>query len=150
MIHTALDVAKWILNYNQWQVDTAGADLISNLKLQKLLYYAQGCYLALYDEKLFKDDIVAWQHGPVVEVVYHEYKINHDRGIEEFGNFEEDYSDNQVGLLKTVYETFGQYSAWGLRNMTHNEAPWKETRQGEVIDTNLIKKFFQKEYIEYA
>lgn len=150
MIHTALDVAKWILNYNQWQVDNSGADLISNLKLQKLLYYAQGCYLALYDEKLFKDDIVAWQHGPVVEVVYHEYKINRDRGIEEFGNFKEDYSDEQVGLLKTVYETFGQYSAWGLRNMTHSEAPWKETKQGEVINTDLIKEFFQKEYIENA
>jgi uncharacterized phage-associated protein len=41
-------------------------DVISNLKLQKLLYYAQGFYLAIYGKALFEEDIVAWEHGPVV------------------------------------------------------------------------------------
>jgi uncharacterized phage-associated protein len=59
-------------------------DPVSNLKLQKLLYYAQAWQLALYDEPLFNDRIEAWVHGPVVPSVYRQYKewawmpIQHD------------------------------------------------------------------------
>ena len=44
---------------------------ISNLKLLKLLYYAQGTFLALYGRPLFNESIEAWLHGPVVPDVYH-------------------------------------------------------------------------------
>lgn len=55
----ALDVAKWFLVRNV-EEEANGADGISNLKLQKLLYYAQGCTLALTNEPLFDESIVAW------------------------------------------------------------------------------------------
>ena len=48
--YSALTVAKWFLWYNDKILEEEDADLISNLKLQKLLYYAQGCYLALRNE----------------------------------------------------------------------------------------------------
>jgi uncharacterized phage-associated protein len=51
-----------------------GNELISNLKLQKLLYYAQGVHLALHDVALFPEEIQAWMHGPVVPEVYQKYK----------------------------------------------------------------------------
>ena len=70
---TAENVAKWFLIRNATEEEN-GADGISNLKLQKLLYYAQGCTLALKNAPLFDDPIVAWQHGPVVESIYHKYK----------------------------------------------------------------------------
>ena len=72
--HTASEVAKWFLAYNRDVLAEEGGEYISNLKLQKLLYYAQGSFLAVTDSPLFDDPIVAWQHGPVVESVYHEYK----------------------------------------------------------------------------
>ena len=49
---------------------------ISNLKLQKLLYYAQAWHLALYGEPLFRDRIEAWVHGPVVPPVFGAFKHN--------------------------------------------------------------------------
>lgn len=147
MAHSASDVAKWLLNYNRLQQSEADAEFISNLKLQKLLYYAQGCYLAFFDVPLFDDDIVAWEHGPVVKEVYREYKNNGSRGIEEFGRSVEDYSLQEEAVLKTVYEKFGQYSAWGLRNMTHQETPWLDTEKNHVIPRNIIKDYFKENYV---
>ncbi len=67
---TAHEIAKYFVSL----VDEEAGDSISNLKVQKLLYYAQGGYLAFHDEPLFPEAIKAWAHGPVVPQVYHEYK----------------------------------------------------------------------------
>lgn len=117
--------------------------------LQKLLYYAQGCYLAMKDKPLFNENILAWEHGPVVNEVYQEYKQNGSNPIV----FDEPYDikkvDNETrAILEEVFDVFGQYSAWKLREMTHEEAPWKETVRNDVIDREKIKDFFKKEYIE--
>ncbi len=146
--HTASQIAKWFLAHNRIATDDEGAEYISNLKLQKLLYYAQGCFLAVTDTPLFNDDIVAWQHGPVVESVYHEYKKNGADGIQFNDDFDfSTFSTEENELLSEVYDVFGQYSAWKLRNMTHNETPWIETTQGEVIPKEKIKDYFKKEYL---
>lgn len=147
-MHTAKETAKWFLAYNRIVAAEEGAELISNLKLQKLLYYAQGCSLAVTGKPLFDDSIVAWQHGPVVESVYREYKDNGANGIQ----FEEDFdfstfTKEENELLQEVFDTFGQYSAWKLRNMTHNEVPWKTTPQKAVIKNSVIMEFFKQEYL---
>ena len=139
-MHTALEVASWYLNYNDEKMYSDGADYISNLKLQKLLYYAQGTFLAITDSPLFEDAIEAWMHGPVVPSVYHAYKNNGDHGIEPPDNFDPSiFSNEETELLTEVYDEFGQYSAWKLRNMTHEETPWKATPQGSIIPTALIQ-----------
>lgn len=147
-MHTASQIAKWFLAHNRIAAADVGAEFISNLKLQKLLYYAQGCFLAVTGLPLFEDDIVAWVHGPVVESVYHEYKANGSNGIP----FDEDFdytvfAQDETSLLEEVYDVFGQYSAWKLRNMTHEETPWKATQLGHVISRDLIKEYFEKEYL---
>lgn len=146
--HTASQVAKWFLAHNRMFAADEGAEYISNLKLQKLLYYAQGSFLAVTGHPLFNDDIVAWQHGPVVASVYHEYRSNGANGIQfdEDFNFD-DFTKDENDLLKEVYNTFGQYSAWKLRNMTHEETPWKSTRQNDVIPQNVIMDYFKQEYL---
>jgi uncharacterized phage-associated protein len=146
--HTASQVAKWFLAHNRIVADDEGAEYISNLKLQKLLYYAQGCFLAVNDKPLFTDNIVAWQHGPVVECVYHEYKINGSNGIAFNDDFDfTAFTPEENELLQEVYDTFGQYSAWKLRNMTHEETPWKSTPQNSVISQELIRQYFKQEYL---
>src|SRR5688572_18511108 len=67
---SALDVAKYLLSLQDEEV----GDSISNLKLQKLLYYAQGFHLAEHGRALFEERIEAWQHGPVIPTVYPEFK----------------------------------------------------------------------------
>lgn len=147
-MHTALQVAKWFLAHNRIASQEEGAEYISNLKLQKLLYYAQGCFLAVTDTPLFSDPIIAWQHGPVVECVYHQYKSCGSNGIV----FDEDFdgsifTSNENDLLSEVYSVFGQYSAWKLRDMTHSEKPWQSTAINHEISQEVIKEFFKEEYL---
>lgn len=137
---SAKDVARYFLA----QSDKAEGELISNLKLQKLLYYAQGVHLAIHDQPLFPEAIVAWDHGPVVECVYHEYKKHRDGAIPrptdvDFGV----YTPEERETLDEVYQVFGQFSAWKLRNMTHDEPPWKDAYRGSVITHDSMKTHFK-------
>lgn len=147
-MQTADNVARWFLSRNQVRSLGGETDFISNLKLQKLLYYAQGIHLALYGEPLFGDSIVAWQYGPVVEAVYQEYKSNGADGIKEFKNPEENFSDTEENVLQFTQKAFGQFSAWKLADMTHEETPWKETEINKVIPLSKIGKYFEENYVE--
>lgn len=139
---SAKDVAEYFLTLG----DDDSQDLISNLKMQKLVYYAQGVYLAFYDKPLFSESIEAWTHGPVVPDLYHEYKIYGDQAIPvpDFVDFKK-YNAAVRATLDEVYKVFGQFSAWKLRSMTHEEPPWKETmaRGGGVISHELMKEYFK-------
>ena len=64
-VSTAKAVADAFLH-----ISTENRSGITNLKLQKLIYYAQAWFLALHDEALFDDPIEAWVHGPVVPEVF--------------------------------------------------------------------------------
>jgi uncharacterized phage-associated protein len=138
---TCFDVAKYFLA----QIDEDAGDLISNLKLQKLLYYAQGFHLAVFDAPLFSESIEAWTHGPVVPDLYHEYKDYGARPIPppECMDFSV-YDDNTRELLDDVYSMYGQFSAWKLRNMTHDEPPWLEASvTRSVISHESLKEYFK-------
>lgn len=123
-------------------------DQIDALKLQKLLYYAQGHYLADYDEPLFGDQIKAWVHGPVVPGVWREYRqfgasnINVDVIGDDF-NWD-DYEEVN-SFLVSIYNTYGQYAGWTLRNMTHREAPWRDSFDGRD-SSNTIPLADMKNY----
>lgn len=146
--YSAAMIAEWFLYYNRLMMRESGADLISNLKLQKLLYYAQGCYLAIKDQPLFDEPIVAWDHGPVVEEVYRIYRSNRSNGIQYDEDFNENIDPETTDILKQVYSVFGQYSAWGLRNMTHQELPWINTQRNAEISQESIKQYFKEHYVE--
>lgn len=60
---------------------------VSNLKLQKLLYYAQAWHLAIFKQPLFNDEIEAWVHGPVVPEVFRAYRDNKWASIPDAQNF---------------------------------------------------------------
>ena len=148
-MYKAIDVARWFLRFNESERRMSDdVEGISNLKLQKLLYYAQGCYLALYGIPLFEDEIIAWQHGPVVIDVYHEYKEFHANVISKFDAPSVGFDANALDVMEWVYREFGQYTAWALRDKTHREAPWRETEITDVIGIDKIKKYFLENYVE--
>lgn len=142
-----MNTAKQVSEYFLCLTDPDIGEIISNLKLQKLVYYAQGFHLAMHDIPLFEEDILAWEHGPVVESLYHEYKSYGAQAIPMPKDFDERvFSEKQIELLKEVYQVYGQFSAWKLRNMTHSERPWVETPKNERINPELMKEFF-KDYV---
>lgn len=151
----AIDVARWFINRNQSVVDTMGGEKMTLLKLLKLLYYAEGCSLALDNGSLFSENILAWEHGPVVQEVYVHYPDAYNLA---FG--EEDMvavraiNENQTDreILEEVFDVFGRYSAWALRNKTHEEDPWIEaTENGQrlngIISRETMKRYFKENYL---
>jgi len=137
----AIDIAEYFLSL----VDEDEGDLMSNLKLQKLLYYAQSFHLAIFEKKLFSEPIEAWALGPVVKSVYDHYK-QHGSDPIHFSpdTFDPDLFDQQVKeLLDEVFEVYGQYSASALVRFTHEEPPWKETPTRGEIGTESMKRYFK-------
>jgi uncharacterized phage-associated protein len=138
---TATDVA----NYFIWRAnaDEEFGENITNLKLQKLMYYAQGFHLAWYGDPLFSEPIEAWAHGPVVRPLYFEYQKYEANPLPTPEGFDPGAIDEQTRrLLEEVYQVYGQYSAWGLRNLTHEEAPWKDTPRNATISHDAMRTFF--------
>lgn len=66
--------------------------------------------------------------------------------------YDEDYEktvdDETDHLLNEVYETFGCFSAWGLRNMTLREDPWKNSSPNQVINQESMKQYFLDHYVQ--
>ena len=104
---------------------------MTNMKVQKLLYYAQSLHLALYNEPLFAEEIQAWRYGPVCPPAYNFYS--------EFEAKQLPIPDKESllqlprekkELLEEIWEYFGGYHAYVLSDMTHGEFPWKKARKG--------------------
>ena len=142
--YKAEEIAEWFLNKNRTQMNFEDSEYITNLKLQKLLYYAQGHFLAKNDRPLFTDEFLAWEHGPVIRKIYDKYKTNGSSGIVYDKDFNIKIDEETEGILEEVYEKYGQYSAWKLRNMTHSEKPWQTTKVNEIISKDKIKGFFKE------
>nr|VFJ63901.1 MAG: Uncharacterized phage-associated protein [Candidatus Kentron sp. DK] len=138
---TAKDVARYFLSMADGE---EGSD-ISNLKLQKLLYYAQAFHLAIFEKPLFEEEMNAWAHGPVCPSVYHEYKRFGANPIPSESDWNPDlFSQEQLELLDEVNEVFGQFSAWKLRDMTHEDAPWREREASAgVIEKQRMMEFYK-------
>lgn len=118
-------------------------DSFTALKLQKLLYYAQGYALALLGRPLFSERIKAWQHGPVVPQVWHDYKEYESAKIPRPDAFDSLRLDPEARrILDRVYTEFGQYEAWRLREMTHSEPPWSSTPNGDAISVDALRSYF--------
>lgn len=119
------------------------SDAISPMKLQKLLYYAQGFALAILGRPLFQEDFEAWQYGPVIPSVYQRYKELGNKAIPkvDLESFDH-YTTDEKKLLNEVYTVFGQYSAWALSAMTHETPPWRDAQPNAVITKQSMKNYF--------
>lgn len=140
------DMARWFIN----RVDRASGEAITHLKLQKLLYFAQAYHLANFNKPLFKEDMQAWAHGPVVPSVWHAYKEHGWNSLD--STDAPDVPEEIEAYLNAVYETFAKFDAKELERLTHEHRPWRETR-GDLppearctrpIDKKLIRDFYAR------
>lgn len=126
------------------QTDVDSGDNISNLKLQKLLYYMQGFFLAIFDKPLFEEEIEAWMYGPVVPAVYEKYNVHSSNGIKIPNEDPICLTEEEEDIFNQVYCQYGQFSALKLMQMTHNEDPWRsvEPGKGHIIPKTTISRYF--------
>jgi uncharacterized phage-associated protein len=120
---------------------------LTNLKLQKLLYYSQAWALALYDEPFFLEDIEAWIHGPVVPRIFGSFKEYRWNVIAKPVT---PLTDNgATGHVNAVLDSYGKFTATELERLTHSEQPWILARRGVAPDEpsrNVIPKDHMKSF----
>jgi|25_taG_2_1085351.scaffolds.fasta_scaffold00063_41 uncharacterized phage-associated protein len=140
-----LDVANYLIAKAS-ESDGEHAKL-SNLKLQKLLYYVQGFHAVLLKRPAFEDRMEAWMHGPVVPAVYHHYKDHGNGQIPSAMPLAAvEIEDQTAELIDEVFDVYAQHSAWHLRNLTHDEDPWIKRFDSELGSSEIkvedLEEFF--------
>jgi uncharacterized phage-associated protein len=160
----ALAVANYYLDLAEKK-----GEKLSPMKLQKLIYFAHGWHLSLTNEPLINSQIEAWEYGPVIPEVYHEFKKFGREPITSpatkfvFPNEDEGYGlldmkliepklDKNAEVLKLldrIWEVYGKYSAFQLSNATHRtggawyKAYKDEKRKSSDISDALIAEEFR-------
>lgn len=134
-MYPAQKIANWIL-----QEAADNGIRLTQMQLQKLLYYAQGYNLGMTGECLFPDKIYAYEHGPVVKSMRPPYK---SYGKELIPVPERTTIPDEVkGLIVSIIREKGRKTASQLRNTTHKEPPYDTTIRDEEITPKKMKEYF--------
>lgn len=143
-VTTLNSVADYLLYFAQEH-----GDVMTPLKLQKMVFYADAWYMALNGgEELIADRFEAWVHGPVARDLY-----------SRFAEFKWQPINSEIKRptlprevyehLDEIYQVFGGFSAYELEQMTHQEKPWLLARDGVPSDApcqNIIDKAVTAEF----
>lgn len=145
----ALHVANYLIYLRDMDEKNGQYYSLTNLKLQKLLYYCQGGHYKWDDEQLIDDDEMvlfeAWDYGPVLPEIYFTFKnfgqndINND-------NLIFDLNDAQKETIEAVWKQLRNKTAFQLVEHTHSEKPWQDAinQRKMFIRENEIREFFNK------
>lgn len=137
------DVANFFIDICNNSAD----DQITNMKLNKLLYYAQGCHLARHAQPLFCDTIEAWPYGPVTPAIYHKYKVC---GKAPISKADDEYKSSvftpeELETLTDVMREYGKYTGSALVSLTHKSGtPWSDAHAAactEITQASMQEYF---------
>lgn len=159
-MYDVLTVSRFIINYSNEKEYG-----ISNLRLQKLLYFVQAVFLCEKGEECFKENVLAWDFGPVVQEAYQEFKMFGSSNIPVVNYY--DVNSNNVFLeplikkfddsiidkedkivIQQVIDDLEKYSTTRLVSITHNQKPWRDAYipgKNCIIESKAIKDYFANE-----
>ena len=126
---------------------------VTNLKLQKLMYFMEALYMATSDENsLFEQEFLAWNFGPVCRELYDYYK--------DYGNDEIQLSESEkkrakkiprinLILVDALFKMFSSWSTYDLVELTHLKgSPWflvyDEEEKNIIISKEETKNWFKE------
>lgn len=154
--YNALDIARYVINYSS----DKGYSM-SNLKLQKVLYFIQVWFLIKKSKQCFKEEIQAWDFGPVVPIVYREFKSYGSSNlpkIKTFIGYDDDFwkskiieynddflSERDKQAINHIVDALAKFSTTYLVELTHKQTPWKDAyAQGKntPITIESIRGYF--------
>ena len=120
---------------------------LTPLKLQKLLYLAQGWSYVWDRRAAFPEDFNAWQYGPVNETVYDAFKKYGRSEIPETEGYEELADESVQETLDAIWMEYGKITAYDLVELTHSQLPWQTAyAEGTRITNNSIQEYFQSTF----
>lgn len=123
---------------------------MTNMKLLKLVYFAQAIHLALYEKPLFPERVEAWRYGPVVPEVYHLYKRYGADPIPSVPSKVLPTIDADTkAVLNAVYDKYGHLSGPKLSGITHKAgSPWDQAYNSDNSRYAFISHESMKEYYQ--
>jgi uncharacterized phage-associated protein len=146
---TAFEAAKYLI-----QLASADAEPMTHMRVQKLLYYAQGWHMGLFGKPLFGEPLQAWKNGPVVPAVYEAIRPVVDETPAR-PLMPSDFSPPALNgrdkvFIETVWKKYAGLSAAGLKELSHAEPPWVEARGSTEdgghceteITTESLRRYF--------
>jgi uncharacterized phage-associated protein len=158
--------ARKIANFLLQEFDAHAFD-VSNMKINKILYFIQGWGYVLLDRKLIRNHFVAWEYGPVVRSVYDSFKEFEHRPITkpacylnyETGNLEavsfKDVDEHCVRLIRKIAPYYIAKSTSELVAMSHSAGgPWDTARKARLGEQHIFQRipdehisiYFKKEF----
>lgn len=164
-MYTVDQVADWFIARGRAEMIVDDyAEPITKMKLQKLLYFAQGVNLAAHNQRLFDSNLYAFDHGPVTSEIQDKYdgkdlpefqpEISDDRKVELADNFDRLSSDkNSAEVLDFVWNQYSKYTASKLRDLSHDpDGPWAAIYRPRVmwnkIDDLAVEKYFKDRVVD--
>lgn len=115
-----INVAQYV--FDQYKKVTG--EVIDEMKLHKLLYFAQRESLAITNKPLFKGEFEGWKYGPVCKEIRN--SITPDGIIDA----NEEISDESKYIINNVILEYGSLASWKLSELSHKESSWKNARIG--------------------
>lgn len=154
MNHSSVAVARYLVEraaeFNR---------VLSPMKLIKLVYMAHGWMLGLYGRPLVREEVEAWQYGPVIPELYQRVKKFRTRPvpIDGLASNEDaaDFDAREKKLLDQVHDIYGKHTAIKLSQMTHSEnTPWEmiwnNSGRSGVIPNDVIEEHYSNLYKQYS
>jgi putative zinc finger/helix-turn-helix YgiT family protein len=128
-----LEISKYIINKIE----------VTNMSLQKILYYVQMFYMTFFDKHAFNSKCSAWDYGPVFGLIYYKYKSFCRSILTEDDEINDIENKDLKKVVDYVIKYFGCYNGHILREFTHNEKPWLDSYQtvDKIIEKSEIKNF---------
>ena len=165
---SAMAVANWFLQRSWQETEQPHCD---QMKLYKLVYYAQAWHLGNVHRPLFEEDVEAWPHGPVIRALYSEFmrfgrgpitelgKRLEPRGSGDFGLVVPEHEGSLEPFFESIWRVYGDKTGIQLSNMTHAEGePWTIVAQEygfdlsrkPTIPSQIIEAVFERKVAERA
>lgn len=132
------------------ELAAARNDTLTPMQLLKLVFLAHGWTLGLLGRPLIRDEVQAWQYGPVIPALYRAVRQFRSLPVEgPLPSSNQELPEEERDVVDQVYEIFGQRSGPALSRMTHlPNTPWSLTYEpgsfGRVISNDLIEDHYAR------
>lgn len=125
-------------------------DTLTPMQVLKLVFIAHGWTLGLLGRPLIRDEVEAWQYGPVIPALYRAVSRFRSQPVEgPLPAPNQALPIDERGIVDQVYDIYGQRSGPALSRLTHlPNSPWSLTYKpgsfGLVISNDLIEDHYAR------
>lgn len=115
----ALNAAKYVASVYQEMF----GETITEMKLHKLLYFAQREALIISNSPLFPETFEGWRFGPVIPSIRYSFAEICSSDAPCIDDFSKE-------ILNETLRRYGGKDPWSLSRLSHGEYSWQKSREG--------------------